>query len=348
MKHSRLIKILGAGPAGLTAAINLAKCNYDVIVYEKNPDVGLRFHNDFQGIENWSTEEDVLQLFQSMSVNLDCFCNPFYAGILHGPTQKAHIKSNIPIFYVVKRGQEQDTLDNSLKKQAINSGVTISFNTPAAAQECDIIATGPKKADIFVTGIVFETNNEDAVIAILNDSVAPKGYAYLLISNKKATLATTVFRHMENSSKYLEHAVLKFREIIDIDIRNPKRFSGFGNFSILKTAINDGTICTGEAAGFQDFLFGFGIRYAITSGYLAAQSISEGVNYDALWKKQFGRKLRSSLINRKVYELFGAYAYDAFIRKIKNAANPNQLLLTYYNRSLLSFLCRNGGSNKEG
>ena len=51
------IEIIGAGPAGLVAAINLAKADYKVAVYEEKPDVGHRFHGDFQGLENWSSEE---------------------------------------------------------------------------------------------------------------------------------------------------------------------------------------------------------------------------------------------------------------------------------------------------
>ena len=42
------IKIAGAGPAGLTAAINLAKAGYQVEVFEKNHDTGVRFHGDLQ------------------------------------------------------------------------------------------------------------------------------------------------------------------------------------------------------------------------------------------------------------------------------------------------------------
>lgn len=53
------IVIAGAGPSGLTAAINLAKAGFSVNVYEKEKDVGKRFHGDFQGIENWTTEDGV-------------------------------------------------------------------------------------------------------------------------------------------------------------------------------------------------------------------------------------------------------------------------------------------------
>ena len=51
------VKILGAGLSGLTAAINLAQIGYKVDVYEKNKDVGMRFHGDLQGLENWSKKK---------------------------------------------------------------------------------------------------------------------------------------------------------------------------------------------------------------------------------------------------------------------------------------------------
>ncbi len=37
------IHIAGAGPAGLAAAVNLAKAGYDTMVHKQNSGVGLRF-----------------------------------------------------------------------------------------------------------------------------------------------------------------------------------------------------------------------------------------------------------------------------------------------------------------
>ncbi|MBI5892882.1 MAG: NAD(P)-binding protein [Deltaproteobacteria bacterium] len=42
------IEIVGAGPAGIVAAINLAKAGCKVTVYEEKSEVGHRFHGDFQ------------------------------------------------------------------------------------------------------------------------------------------------------------------------------------------------------------------------------------------------------------------------------------------------------------
>lgn len=60
MIKQKTISIAGAGPAGLTAAINLARAGYDVVVHEQHSDVGMCFSEDFQAIENWSSDEDLL------------------------------------------------------------------------------------------------------------------------------------------------------------------------------------------------------------------------------------------------------------------------------------------------
>ena len=69
--------ILGAGLSGLTTAINLAKEGFKVDVYEKNKDVGMRFHGDLQGLENWSEKRDVLEELKEMSIETNFDCDPF-------------------------------------------------------------------------------------------------------------------------------------------------------------------------------------------------------------------------------------------------------------------------------
>jgi flavin-dependent dehydrogenase len=54
------ISIVGGGPAGLACAIVLARAGYRVVIHEQHTRVGSRFHGDFQGLENWSSDQDVL------------------------------------------------------------------------------------------------------------------------------------------------------------------------------------------------------------------------------------------------------------------------------------------------
>jgi flavin-dependent dehydrogenase len=334
MQNTNIIKIIGAGPAGLAAAINLAINNYKVIVYEKNADVGMRFNNDFQGLENWSSEEDILNLLKTMSISTDFFNKPFFRGWLYGPFTSAEIESVHPLFYLIKRGKGPDTLDNCLKKQALGLGVNIIFGTCVDDKDGNIIATGPRRPSIIAIGITFETNLKDIAMVILNDTIAPKGYAYLLVSDKKATLATVLFEQFKQGNQYLEKAIKKFKEILNLEIKNSKKFAGFGNFFVSKSATKEDKIYVGEAAGFQDSLFGFGIRYALKSGYLAAKSIVENKDYNILWKTDFNRQLQTSLSNRAFYELFSGFIYDYLVEKTQKSKDPRDFWLKLYNPSL--------------
>ena len=56
------IRIAGAGLSGLSAAIGLARQGHQVDVFEKNADSGESRRGHWDAIENWTTQEDVLEL----------------------------------------------------------------------------------------------------------------------------------------------------------------------------------------------------------------------------------------------------------------------------------------------
>jgi flavin-dependent dehydrogenase len=59
----------------------------------------------------------------------------------------------------------------------------------------------------------------------------------------------------------------------------------------------------GEAAGLQDFLWGFGIRLAIRSGVLAARAVLEGRDYTHDAEQAFKAVGRTGLVNRMLWDL---------------------------------------------
>ncbi|MHA2248367.1 MAG: NAD(P)-binding protein, partial [Candidatus Hodarchaeales archaeon] len=66
--RDEFISILGAGAAGLTAAINLAKAGYEVTVFESKPSVGRRFKPNFQAL---FTHKDIQQYFEEVNLNVN-------------------------------------------------------------------------------------------------------------------------------------------------------------------------------------------------------------------------------------------------------------------------------------
>lgn len=313
------IPVIGAGPAGLTAAITLAREGCPVVVYEDRSDVGHRFHGDFQGLENWSTEEDVTDQLARMGIKINFLCEPYFGGeIYDSDLRKVTLKSEAPMFYLVRRGSGPDTLDQGLKAQALEAGVEIFFGKRVEQlPEGGIIAIGPKVADAIAKGVLFETDLPDLAAAIVDDRLAPKGYACLLVHGGLATLATVLFRHYRDERRYFQRTLEAFQRLYPLQImRTPREFGGYGNFSIRPTERRGRKLYVGEAAGFQDALFGFGIRYSMTSGYLAARAIIEGKDYDRLWKRELLPLFRAAMVNRLLYELSGNWGYAWLLQRL--------------------------------
>ena len=337
MTVRREIDVIGAGPAGLVAAINLAKGGYAVTLHEAAAGAGHRFHGDFQGIENWTTKSDVRDFLKRINVDVNFRFEPYRGGIFVSPSlQRREIRTREPLFYLVERGGEEGCLDFGLLQQAEAASVKLMFN--AASWNVDrggLIAVGPRAADMIAKGVVFETNLDDEAYAIVDDRLAPKGYAYLLVNQGRATLATVIGRDFRNEKIYFQRTFEAFKKLVRMRMENVKEFGGYGNFFLRPTAIEGRKLYLGESAGFQDALFGFGMRYAMTSGFLAAESVIHGTHYDELWKKETLPLLRTSLSNRMIYEFLGNKGYEYIAKRIGRRNDLRDVLRMAYNPSLL-------------
>lgn len=335
--NSKKVHIIGAGPAGLVAAINLSKNGYEVIVHEMKEDVGMRFNGDFQGIDNWSTTEDAQQFLESIGVNINFRFTPYTNGIyIDSLSKKYKVRTSRPLFYLVERGTNKWSLDQGLKKQAIDNGVYIKWNSRITKipKGKVIIGTGPKAADAIAKGIVFKTNHKNYYIGFLDNDIAPQAYAYLLVNNGKATFATCFFKSFSKTQECFERALRRLHEVVNIDIINPKEFGGYVNFFFNKTLSKDNRIYyVGENAGFQDALWGFGMRYAMQSGYLAARSIIENISYNDLCKTYIKPKMEASLINRWMFARLGNKGYTVILNRLVKKKDIIPDLQKRYNMS---------------
>ncbi len=339
------MEIVGAGPSGLVAAINLARAGYTVRVYEEKSDVGHRFHGDYQGLENWSTKEDVTLLLERIGIYKPgryFICHPYNElTVFDANLNQVMIRSDIPLFYLVRRGDAPGCLDRGLHEIAVEAGVQVVFGERVDRLERGgIVSIGPRAADAIAKGILFDTTMGDTAAVILDDRLATKGYAYLLIHNGKGTLATCMFRDFKRERECFERTVETFERIFpSLDITNKKEFGGYGNFFIGRHLYENGKYYTGEVAGLQDCLWGFGLRYAMVSGYLAAMSIIESSDYVSLLKKELLPMQRISLVNRFIYECLGNRGYTFFINwlakgdtvtKVRSQYNPSRWKMLIY------------------
>ena len=304
----KTIKIAGAGLAGMTAAINLAKKGYEVIVYEKNQEVGDRFFGDFQFLENWTQPKNTnaIDFLREISIKDSFFYNPSYQGFVYDNNlRKYRISAKKPLSFLVRRGSYDDCIDIDIKKQALNAGVSFEFGKSKSENEVDIIATGPSQPLIFVKGVSFNTNIKNDIRVIFDNKIAPGVYAYMVIQDNLGIICAPFIKEFIAKNKknhFLDKAIEAFQTTGKFDITNRKYFTNFG-ISTLKSGGNK--IYIGEAAGFQDHMWGFGMMYAFYSGFLASKAIAENLNYWDLVKEKIVPSVKSSIVNRFIFERFG-------------------------------------------
>ena len=310
----RLVRIAGAGPAGLSAAIHLLRSGYQVEVFERRHTVGARFIGEWQVLENYSQKEDVLDELAAMGIGQDFELRSIrWANLVDDQGRCRRVQSKKPYGYFVRRGEEEGTLDRGLLACASALGAEIRYGVQLDPEEADIVATGPGPADGIAKEIVFQTSVEDRVEVIFDPVLAPGGYAYFFVLDGWATLGLALLKGYGTLETQFEKTVARFQEMSSFDIEQVRDGYSYMNFFLHSSSESNGARYAGEAGGFQDYLFGLGIRYALVSGHLAARSLVEGVSFDALWSERFGAQMRSSLSARLLYEVLGKYGLRFFV-----------------------------------
>jgi flavin-dependent dehydrogenase len=332
------VEILGAGPAGLSAALTAARAGREVEIYERRAECGSRFHGDLQGLENWTTPGDVLEELASIGIapTFDHFA--IRDGVLFGPDgRERRLRSDRPAFYLVRRGVGAGTLDQALKTQVLKAGVRLRFGeTAGIPAEAGIHTPGPERCDVLAVGYVFETDMADGVFAVLSDRLAPKGYAYLLVCRGWGTVASCLFADYANAREYRERARSFFEKNAGLRMRAERTFGGTGNVRAAPIAGRGPVLYAGEAAGLQDALWGFGMRFALVSGHMAARALVERKprDYEKSLRKRFEGVLRTSVVNRFIYERLGDSGYAWLLRRITRASDARDWLRRFYAPSL--------------
>ncbi len=321
------VRILGAGLSGLAAAITLVRAGRPVEVFEKRSDCGMRFGGDLQGLENWSSDDDVVHELQAHGFATDFHCAPFTAGVQTNGHRADHLSFPRPAFYLVKRGRAHDTIDQSFKRQALAAGVTIHFGTTASPGSVDIDASGPVGRAPFAvdTGIVFDTDAPDQAVALLNDRAGYKGYSYLLVTNGYGCCCAMTYERFGDVHANFAEARRLLLDEAGITVHNARTVGGLGHFALHGAWTFGDTRRVGEAAGLQDYLWGFGMRLAVRSGVLAAQSILQNFSYGRKAEATFAPVRRAGVVNRFLWEVGRVGNYQPIMSVLK-ARGPYPVL----------------------
>ncbi len=80
------------------------------------------------------------------------------------------------------------------------------------------------------------------------------------------------------------------------------------------------------------------MRFAMLTGYLAAQSIINGNNYYNYYRDEILPLIKVSIANRLIVGMLGKKSYKLFFKLLENSKDPMEFLYKFYHPSLIKSL----------
>ncbi len=285
------VYVVGAGLAGLTAAINLARRGREVIVLEKGKRVGgLAIYNP----SPHGTPMDAEAMCRYTGIDLMPGMVPLKEGTISvwGKRYRIKFPPNVQA-WMIERGPRRTSMDHYLYRLAVEEGVRFEFDQPVIADRQvnrlprnSIMATGLHVDGFEAVGVPYQLLHgyfakcrvpwmEPRVTVYFDDytpdyafTCSVNGIAFALIFNRYRPVAKW------EVEKFAEQATLEdgypFKRFQVLEggaapvrrLTNPRLFQG-------------DMILAGTVSGMMDPVLFFGMHGAFLSGKIAADAVTD-------------------------------------------------------------------------
>ncbi len=285
MSEKGEVLIVGAGPAGLTAAATLAKEGFDVTVWEKEDQIG--------GNPDWHPSAHATPLKPDETweyIGIDC--SPCFADVstkcgVYMGGKNLNISKVPEGLWVCERGGRESSLDYHIYKIAKEAGVKFEFGKLFGKKDLDdapektILACGltPSIYEILdkpyskYAGYHAFCDDDGGSRAAIYFGGLGKEYGYTSALNN--IWYVLLFSRGELPEENLDY----FAKMMDKEegktITEWRKFHGATPKLGPELVCNDRFILTGTLAGFIETNLGFGITGALISGKIAAQAVTD-------------------------------------------------------------------------
>jgi flavin-dependent dehydrogenase len=266
------VEIIGAGPAGASAAYFLALKGYDVIVYDNSPYPGFKPCG-------WAVPASLSNMIDLSNVVL----NKIRGFKVYVDGELAHEYHGSTMGYIVdKPALLRELLEQSnLVKKTIKD-VWINWKSACTTDKC-VIATGsitPPPHSEFINAIEVEIENrnflEDDIIELWFEG-GLVGYYWVFPRENRIDVGVGGYANFDKLTRMLR-AFIKYR-FGEEYVKAVNRARGARiNVSGRARVSMEPPYIVGEAAGFVYPLTGEGIRPSIESGRAIAMYIAKGID----------------------------------------------------------------------
>ncbi len=293
--------------SGLAAAVRLAEAGRPVEVLEAGHGIGSPAGPHTEGLRNYG-KVDALEELKAAGLAVPTFATA------HTTIRRSRHHMNVlrgPAYYLITRGDRQGCLDRWLFERATRAGAHVRFDERADLDEVDIVAAGRPtgRLSLYSVGYTFTREgspmDDGTLYALLDNDVAPGGYFAIAPGPAAHSLYTVAWTDLDPASLRRRVAAAEglpwVRELLGSSRRVADIEGGayFAEDPIAEAVSPAGALRVGEAAGFQDPIAGYGVRYALLTGALAARSLLEGQDYRSLLRETFGTEFQEAYAFRR-------------------------------------------------
>jgi digeranylgeranylglycerophospholipid reductase len=346
------IAVIGAGPAGSSAALHAARAGRTVVLFDRNERVGTPVRCG-EGI-------GLKSFVNHAGDRPEWTLNRIRSSVMVSPSGTRVAIGNIDESYLLDRAK----MDADLADEAAKAGATLLLRTPVTetrreadgryacitpdqtySAACVIIADGVEsriarflgwntvvsRADVESCAFCRATSpliEKDACVFFTGSTVAPGGYAWIFPRGKgEANVGLGIIGNRSSAGaarKYL----MKFldRELPGARF-SPIHCGGVPVARYVRPLIRDGALLVGDAARQVNCISGAGIHYSLYAGKLAGMVAAQAFlpsgtidyaklrRYESEWRKTYGKQQERSFALKE----FVMKTDDAFLDRIASS-----------------------------
>jgi digeranylgeranylglycerophospholipid reductase len=329
--------VIGAGLAGLACGLTLEKEGIPFDIFERRSMSGELFHHSSAMLQimNRPIKDPLKHLYDQYGLDITPLA-PIKRIVMKTPHRESTVRGKL-LGYFFKRGQEGDTIEQQLAKQLKTS---VQFNIHADWRElsaqydhvvvCDGVGRVTKElgcwTDTFRSWVkgatILGEFDPHTLIMWINTNFCKAGYAYMTPFNRNRAFIGLVVPNCDQQE--LDYYWEMFMRLENINNEIAETFEVHHSAGHVFPHQVGNIRLAGLAGGFQDPFLGFGQFNSLSTGALAALSISRGLDYESL-VSTIATEIRNMSRYRDMLDTVTNPQYDALV-KVLGLPGLNQLI----------------------
>src|SRR5206468_6682195 len=322
--------VVGGGPAGLYAGLQLVQAGFSVALFEEHQSVGAPVH---------CTGVLAREAFGEFGLSTACILNELSRVGFYAPSGDKVEYSTPSVEAVVV---DRERFDQSLARKAVEAGVQmlsgqrvtsvdvdrngvrVTAGTAVARGRVCVLACGAsyalqRKLGLGMPRLLLHSAQIELPAARLGDvevhfgrSVAPQGFAWAVPVQRERPYVRIGVMCERGAGRHFGDIVARLSArwgVSQSDIRQPRQ--KILPLGPIERTYGDRVLALGDAAGLVKPTTGGGIYYSLISAALAAETLTETLStnelnaeslvvYERRWRKRLGSELRWQLLLRRV------------------------------------------------